>query len=106
MSETQSNHSGSRKRSKDEQAAPSHRPKPTAVNHARLAEKCKQSGVPHYTAENPHPEMRAVLDEIFGSGAVLFTGVRSSSRRTADSAHKQDDGDARGNDRGDAQDRS
>ncbi len=61
MSEKQHNHSD--------------RPKPTPVNHARLAEKCKQSGVPHYTVENPHPEMRAVWDEIFGSGPVLFTPV-------------------------------
>ncbi len=95
MSETQSNHSEPRKRSKKEQAAPSHRPKPTPVNHARLAEKCKQSGVPHYTVENPHPEMRAVWDEIFGSGPVLFTGVRPSSRKTTDNAHKEEDGGAR-----------
>ena len=81
MSETQSNHSD--------------RPKPTSEFHARLAEKCKQLGVPHYTVDNPHPEMRAVWDEIFGSGPVLFTGVRSSSRKTTDNAHKEEDGGAR-----------
>ncbi len=73
MSETQSNHSD--------------RPKPTSEFHARLAEKCKQLGVPHYTVENPHPEMRAVCDEIFGSGPVLFTGVCPPSSPSPD--HKK-----------------
>ena len=58
-----------------------------SVNHARLAEKCKQSGVPYYTVENPHPEMRAVCDEIFGSGPVLFTGVCPPSSPSPD--HKK-----------------
>jgi hypothetical protein len=61
MSEAQSNHSG--------------RLKPTSEFHARLAEKCKQLGVPHYTVDNPNPAHLAAMKEIFGSGPVLFTGV-------------------------------
>ena len=62
----------------------SDRPKPPAVNHARLAEKCKQSGVPHYTVEDPSPAHLAVINEIFGSGPVLFTSVCPPSSPSPD----------------------
>ncbi len=84
-----------RKRSKKKQASLSRRPKPTAVNHDRLAEKCKQSGVPHFTVEKPQPATRAVLDELFGLGPVLFTGVRPGSGTTPDKLRKEKDGGAR-----------
>jgi hypothetical protein len=41
----------------------------------------EESGVPYYTADDLHPEHRAVIDEIFGSGPVLFTPVSPTSKK-------------------------
>jgi hypothetical protein len=71
----------------------SDRPKPTAVNHARLAEKCKQLGVPHYTVDNPNPAHLAAMKEIFGSGPVLFTSVRPSSTPNSDESPNKSQSD-------------
>ena len=76
MSETQSNHSD--------------RLKPTSEFHARLAEKCKQLGVPHYTVEDPSPAHLAVINEIFGSGPVLFTSVCPPSSPSPDHKNASD----------------
>jgi len=75
MSEPQSNYSD--------------RPKPTLGFHARLAELCKQSGVPHYTAEDPNPAHMSALEEI--GGWMLFTPVTPSSKKPQGNAHKEED---------------
>lgn len=68
-------------------------PKEDSEFFSRLAELCKKSGVPHYTVDNPHPHTAAIIDEIFGSGPVLFTPLTPSSKKPQDNAHEEEDDD-------------